>query len=235
MGFLGLIGPNGAGKTTFIDAISGFVRYTGSVLLDGRGAGPGDRRTSAPGWAWPARGSAIELFDDLDGAREHRGSPDNARRRWTPFERSSPGSTGAAPAASTTPSRSSVSKTKARRCRPICRRRIASSSGWHALLRAQPRLLCLDEPGSRSRRNRQRGTRCPSPRGSPTSGTALLLVDHDMGLVLLDLRLRGRPRVREGDRPRQPGQGARRNPAVITAYLGRAAKRSAMVCSRKVK
>ena len=24
-----LIGPNGAGKTTFIDAITGFVRYTG--------------------------------------------------------------------------------------------------------------------------------------------------------------------------------------------------------------
>jgi branched-chain amino acid transport system ATP-binding protein len=33
---LGLIGPNGAGKTTFIDAISGFVRYRGDVLLDGR-------------------------------------------------------------------------------------------------------------------------------------------------------------------------------------------------------
>jgi len=33
---VGLIGPNGAGKTTFVDAITGFVRYTGRVELDGR-------------------------------------------------------------------------------------------------------------------------------------------------------------------------------------------------------
>ena len=33
---VGLIGPNGAGKTTFIDAITGFVRSTGRVELDGR-------------------------------------------------------------------------------------------------------------------------------------------------------------------------------------------------------
>ena len=26
---VGLIGPNGAGKTTLVDAITGFVRYTG--------------------------------------------------------------------------------------------------------------------------------------------------------------------------------------------------------------
>ena len=53
---VGLIGPNGAGKTTFIDAISGFVRYSGSVLLDGRDLS-GKRRTSARGWASRARGS----------------------------------------------------------------------------------------------------------------------------------------------------------------------------------
>jgi ABC-type cobalamin/Fe3+-siderophores transport system ATPase subunit len=30
---IGLIGPNGAGKSTFVDALSGFTRYRGSVLL----------------------------------------------------------------------------------------------------------------------------------------------------------------------------------------------------------
>ena len=33
---VGLIGPNGAGKTTFVDAVTGFVRYSGSVELDGQ-------------------------------------------------------------------------------------------------------------------------------------------------------------------------------------------------------
>jgi len=32
---VGLIGPNGAGKTSGIDAISGFVQFTGTVALDG--------------------------------------------------------------------------------------------------------------------------------------------------------------------------------------------------------
>ena len=34
-GFVGLIGPNGAGKTTFVDALTGFARYTGEVRFDG--------------------------------------------------------------------------------------------------------------------------------------------------------------------------------------------------------
>jgi ABC-type branched-subunit amino acid transport system ATPase component len=33
---VGLIGPNGAGKTSLMDAVSGFARYQGRVLLDGR-------------------------------------------------------------------------------------------------------------------------------------------------------------------------------------------------------
>ncbi|MDD6791036.1 MAG: ATP-binding cassette domain-containing protein, partial [Thermobifida fusca] len=33
---VGLIGPNGAGKTTFVDAITGFVRCSGRITLDGR-------------------------------------------------------------------------------------------------------------------------------------------------------------------------------------------------------
>ena len=31
---VGLIGPNGAGKTTFVDAVTGFAPYTGTVELD---------------------------------------------------------------------------------------------------------------------------------------------------------------------------------------------------------
>jgi ABC-type uncharacterized transport system ATPase subunit len=36
---VGLIGPNGAGKTTLVDAVSGFVGYTGRVELSGGNIG----------------------------------------------------------------------------------------------------------------------------------------------------------------------------------------------------
>ncbi|HVX19806.1 MAG TPA: ABC transporter ATP-binding protein [Acidimicrobiales bacterium] len=36
VGCNGLIGPNGSGKTTFLNAVSGFVRASGSVTVDGR-------------------------------------------------------------------------------------------------------------------------------------------------------------------------------------------------------
>jgi branched-chain amino acid transport system ATP-binding protein len=62
---VGLIGPNGAGKTTLIDAISGTVRSTGSVVCCGETLGElpsyqrarsGLRRTF----------QAIDLYEDLD-------------------------------------------------------------------------------------------------------------------------------------------------------------------------
>ena len=49
---VGLIGPNGAGKTTFIDAITGFVRASGRVELDGQrdlAAGAARARAQRPG------------------------------------------------------------------------------------------------------------------------------------------------------------------------------------------
>ena len=61
---VGLIGPNGAGKTTFIDAISGFVDYRGTVSLDGRdlsGMRPHARAQLGLARTW----QSIELFDDL--------------------------------------------------------------------------------------------------------------------------------------------------------------------------
>jgi len=61
---VGLIGPNGAGKTTFVDAITGFVRYTGRVELDGRdvtGMAPHARARRGLARTW----QSTELFDDL--------------------------------------------------------------------------------------------------------------------------------------------------------------------------
>ena len=62
--FVGLIGPNGAGKTTFIDAITGYVRSTGGITLDGE-----DLRPLKPHQR-TRRGlvrtfQSLELFEDL--------------------------------------------------------------------------------------------------------------------------------------------------------------------------
>jgi ABC-type branched-subunit amino acid transport system ATPase component/branched-subunit amino acid ABC-type transport system permease component len=61
---VGLIGPNGAGKTTLIEAATGFVPCTGSVMLDGKSV------TKLSATARSRRGltrsfQSLELFEDL--------------------------------------------------------------------------------------------------------------------------------------------------------------------------
>jgi branched-chain amino acid transport system ATP-binding protein len=88
-------------------------------------------------------------------------------------------------------------------------------------LAAKPRLLCLDEPAA-GLDTREGEELARQLRAVVDAGTPMLLVDHDMGLVLgisdyvvvLEFGkviAQGTPEV------------VRRNPQVITAYLGRAA------------
>ena len=63
-GIVGLIGPNGAGKTSAIDAITGFAKAHGAVLLDG------ERIDALPTHKRVRHGlartfQALELYDDL--------------------------------------------------------------------------------------------------------------------------------------------------------------------------
>jgi branched-chain amino acid transport system ATP-binding protein len=44
---MGIIGPNGSGKSTLINAISGIVRATGSIVVDGHRLRSGSGRTAA--------------------------------------------------------------------------------------------------------------------------------------------------------------------------------------------
>jgi branched-chain amino acid transport system ATP-binding protein len=61
---VGLIGPNGAGKSTFVDAVTGFVDYRGSVRLGPvalDGLAPHQRARLGLTRTW----QSVELFDDL--------------------------------------------------------------------------------------------------------------------------------------------------------------------------
>jgi branched-chain amino acid transport system ATP-binding protein len=216
---VGLIGPNGAGKTTFIDAISGFVRYRGNVLLDGRdltGIPPHERSRLGLARTW----QSVELFDDLS-VRENVAVAAERRSAWAALreavawreERSEQveaalGIFGLEGRGEAMPDELSQADRKL--------------VGVARALAGAPRLLCLDEPaaGLDTLESRALGRHL---REIADRGTATLLVDHDMGLVLSisdfvvvlefgEVIAQGGPDV------------VRRDPRVVSAYLGRAAE-----------
>jgi branched-chain amino acid transport system ATP-binding protein len=206
---VGLIGPNGAGKTTFIDAVCGFTRATGRVWLNGEdvsGLSPHRRARAGLGRTW----QAADLFDDLTVAENLAvaARPTFRRRRDDAGDPamvlSRLGLDGAADHATTELSQG--------------QRKLV---GVARALVAEPAVLCLDEPaaGLDTDESRELGQRL---RALADAGTAMLLVDHDMGLVLsvcdevvvLDF---GRVIARG-----TPGE-VRADRTVIEAYLGSAA------------
>ncbi|HLG07868.1 MAG TPA: ABC transporter ATP-binding protein [Gaiellaceae bacterium] len=214
---LGLIGPNGAGKTTFIDAISGFVSYRGTVLLDGRdlsGKAPHVRARRGLARTW----QSIELFDDLT-VRENVAVAAQHPSAWAALRevvwRSSDHTEqvdtavqvfGLEGRGDAMPSELSQADRKL--------------VGVARALAAKPRLLCLDEPAA-GLDTLESETLGRHLREIADRGTATLLVDHDMGLVLSisdyvvvlefgEVIAHGTP------------DAVRRDPGVIRAYLGAA-------------
>jgi len=203
---VGLIGPNGAGKTTFIDAVTGFVRYQGSVELGGArldGLPPHARARHGLARTW----QTVELFDDL-----------TIRENLTVAAKGGVGG--------------SVTSVDAE-LELLDLRAAADAMPWELTqaerkragigraLVARPRLLLLDEPGAGldARQSRELGALLP---GIAESGTAVLLVDHDMGLVLSSCHrvvvLDGGSVIAQG-----PPAQIRGDERVIGAYLGHAA------------
>jgi branched-chain amino acid transport system ATP-binding protein len=177
----GLIGPNGAGKTSLIDALSGFVAYDGSVelggvVLDGLPPHHRVRRGLARSF------QSVELFDDLDV----RGNLLVAAERLTVW--------GAlrdlvVPRRSTAAARLDRAVDVAGVGHLLDRRTGELAEGERKLvglcraLVTDPRVLLLDEPaaGLDTGESARLGERL---RAVVEAGTAVLLIDHDMDLVL---------------------------------------------------
>ena len=215
---VGLIGPNGAGKTTFVDAVTGFARYTGGVELDGRdlaGLSPHARARLGLSRTW----QSTELFDDLS-VRENLSVASNrptlrelGRELFTASEASSPAIDESLRlveldwAAELMPSDLSQGQRKL--------------VGVARAIAMRPRLLCLDEPaaGLDTSESAELGRRL---RRLADDGMSMLLIDHDMGLVL---SICDQIVVLEFGKLIAAGPPAevRRDARVVEAYLGSAA------------
>jgi branched-chain amino acid transport system ATP-binding protein len=212
----GLIGPNGAGKTSLIDALSGFVAYEGSVELDGLaldGLPPHERVRRGLVRSF----QSVELFDDLDV----RGNLLVAAERLTVW---------GALRDLVVPRRSPIAARLDRAVdvsgvgHLLGRRTAELSEGERKLvglcraLVTDPAVLLLDEPaaGLDTGESALLGERLRAVVGA---GTAVLLIDHDMDLVLDVCDV---VHVVDGGRLIASGTPAevRGDDRVVAAYLG---------------
>jgi len=212
---VGLIGPNGAGKTTFIDAISGFVQSTGEVQLEGSDLthlSPDARAHRGLTRTW----QAAELFDDLS-VRENL-MVAARRASWQETLRDIFKGT------STQDERveSALDLLGLQEFAEVLPAELTQGQrklvGVGRALAAQPHIVCLDEPaaGLDTAESEELGR---TLRGIVDAGTAMLLIDHDMGLVLsicdYVVVLEFGKVIAQG-----PPDVVTRDPKVVEAYLG---------------
>jgi branched-chain amino acid transport system ATP-binding protein len=215
---VGLIGPNGAGKTTFIDAATGFARSTGRVLLDGADVSslpPHRRARQGLGRTW----QAADLFDDLSVRENLRVAAVRPSIRGATAELLR-GREASVDAIERALAQVGIEELVDRTVDELTQgqRKLV---GVARALASGPRILCLDEPaaGLDTDESRDLGQRL---RRVVDAGTAMLLVDHDMGLVLSVCDL---VYVLDFGRVIACGSPAqvRADPVVVEAYLGRSA------------
>ena len=203
----GLIGPNGAGKTTLLDVVSGFISpSSGQVWLEGH------RLDSLPPHRRAALGlgrtfQSLELFDDMTVAENIRVAHEAATS-----DAALHASSGAASAVGLDPADSRL----AAEVSHGTRKRLALARA----LAGGPKVLLLDEPAAGLDPEERRHL-VGVLRDVAAAGAAVLLVDHDLGLVLdacdrvvvLDLG----SVIADGS-----PQSVRADPAVAAAYVGTA-------------
>ena len=214
---VGLIGPNGAGKTSLMDAVSGFARCQGRVLLD-------DQRLDR----WPAHRRAaagvvrsfqgLELFPELTVLENLQVPHDRQGGLGTVVELARPAKTVLPPVTQAAIADFGLAAILHRRPDEISygQRRLVAIARAVA---AQPSVLLLDEPVA-GLTEHEASEFAHLVRGLADSwGMAVLVIEHDMGFVM---SICDRITVIDfgkfvcTDTPAK----VRANPAAVAAYLG---------------
>jgi branched-chain amino acid transport system ATP-binding protein len=210
---LGLIGPNGAGKTTLVNALTGFQRLTaGSVDIDGVDAtGWSSNRLTRAGVARTFQ--AVRLFP-----------------RLTVLENVEAGGVGVG--LGRRAAREAAAELLVRH--GLARRAHDPASGLpHGeerrlgivrALASRPRYLLLDEPAAGLNEVEADGLVEALGRIRDDLDCGLMVIEHDMRVIM---RLCERIQVLDYGRTISIGtpHEVRRDPAVLTAYLGRRRER----------
>jgi branched-chain amino acid transport system ATP-binding protein len=216
-GFVGLIGPNGAGKTTFVDALTGFTRYTGEVRFGGARLDRAAAHVRArQGLARTFQSGGV--FDDLT-VEENVLIGERSKAGWLSAVGSVLSGRSAPASQATREIIESLGLT-----RFLGTQAEELSEGQRKLvcvaqaLVSRPRLLLLDEPaaGLDSAESAWLGQQLLAVRDS---GVAILLVDHDMDLVMSvceELVVLDFGKVIAVGPPRE----VLADPRVVSAYLG---------------
>ncbi len=227
---VGLIGPNGAGKTSCIDGLTGLTRASGSIVFDGQdiaGLSPHRRAKAGLVRTW----QSIELFEDLTVRENLQVAAETESRFDLLVDLVRPRGRRAA----------AVDQAVDAALEALDLREQADgfptglSQGERKLvgvaraLAAKPRLVCMDEPaaGLNSQESRAFGSRL---RRIVATGTSILLVDHDMGLVFEvcdELYVVNFGKLLASG----PSAKVRDDPAVVEAYLGQRAAESDLTTS----
>jgi branched-chain amino acid transport system ATP-binding protein len=218
---VGLIGPNGAGKTTCIDIVSGFLASdTGTVRFGGRdltGVSPHDR--SRRGFVRTFQ--SLELFDDLS-VRENLMVAASSPTWWSTLTDALWPKNRYHAVADETLEMLDITELADRRPADL------SNGERHLValgraLASRPKLVLLDEPAA-GLDTTESAALGQLLRQLPARGTAVLLIDHDMGLVL---SICDRVHVLDYGRlvASGPPAAVRTDPVVIQAYLGTEASR----------
>ena len=179
---VGLIGPNGAGKTSLMDAVSGFARCQGRVLLD-------DQRIDK----WPAHRRAaagvvrsfqgVELFPELTVLENLQVPDDRQGGLGTAVELVRPAKTLLPPVTLAAIADFGLAPILHRRPDEISygQRRLVAIARAVA---AQPSVLLLDEPVA-GLSEHETSEFAKLVRGLADAwGMAVLVIEHDMGFVM---------------------------------------------------